>query len=202
MFNSYLRGMIEQFQNYPKSCWKQDWVFLVYLCTTSWLMESTLTDLTMIFLQSLLNKAVAKADLCSVADILDSSPMVACRAPIWTPHCPNVPLSATPFITEPQFMNNSHSTVGPYSLFPEHSLDYQQYFVTTSLVYEACLSFPLQISVTSLLGSWRLWYALDSLCFPIALTTHIQCHKCMFMICSLSAHFLRAALQILEQTWH
>lgn len=72
--------MIEQFQNYPKSCWKQDWVFLVYLCTTSWLMESTLTDLTMIFLQSLWNKAVAKADLCSVADILDSSPMVACRA--------------------------------------------------------------------------------------------------------------------------
>lgn len=82
MFNSYLRGMIEQFQNYPKSCWKQDWVFLVYLCTMNWLMESTLTDLTMIFLKSLLNKAVAKAGLYSVADMLNSSPMVAYRAPI------------------------------------------------------------------------------------------------------------------------
>lgn len=82
MFNSYLWGMIEQFQNYPKSFWKQDWVFLVYLCTMNWLMESTLTDLTMIFLQSLLNKAVAKAAFCSVAGILDSSPMVAYRTPI------------------------------------------------------------------------------------------------------------------------
>lgn len=186
MFNSYLWGMIEQFQNYPKSCWKQDGVLLVYLCTTSWLMESTLTDLTMIFLQILLNKAMAKADLCSVADILDSSPMVACRAPIWTPHCPNVPLSATPFITEPQFMNNSHSTVGSYSLFPEHSLDYQQYFVTTSLVYEACLNVPLQISVASLLGSWRLWYALASLCFYHSHTMSQMYVYDLFSVCMLT----------------
>lgn len=48
----------------------------------NWLMESTLTDLTTIFLQSLLNKAVAKAAFCSVAGILDSSTMVAYRTPI------------------------------------------------------------------------------------------------------------------------